>query len=288
MKKILFILSTLGILFISCNKDGYNQSKSGLKYKFFTENKDSALAKVNDVVTLKMKYYKVSNDSLLFNTDEVPNEFKMQVRENTYDGGSFEDGIQLMHLGDSIEFFVDAESLYAKTIRRPLPKFLDKGEKIRFVVKLVKIQSMEEIKEEQKVLTEKMKNEEDQLLADYIKENNIKETPSQSGLYIIYQKHGNGAKTIPQKEVTVHYTGYLLNGKKFDSSVDRNQPFKFILGAGRVIPAWDEAVSQLKIGDKVRIIAPSAIAYGARGAGGGVIPPYSTLIFDIEVLDVAK
>jgi len=287
MRKILFILSIVGILFMSCNKDGYNQAKSGLKYKFFTENKDSAKVKVEDVVTLKMKYYKTSNDSLLFNTDEIPKEFKMQVKENTYEGGSFEDGIQLMHLGDSIEFFVDAENLYAKTIRQALPKYINKGEKIRFVVKVVKIQSMEEIKEERKVLIEKMKNEEDQLLADYIKNNNIKEQPTQSGLYIIYQKHGNGAKTVPQKEVTVHYTGYLLNGKKFDSSLDRKQPFKFILGAGRVIPAWDEAVSQLKIGDKVRIIAPSAIAYGARGAGG-VIPPYSTLIFDIEVLGVAK
>ena len=115
MKKILFILSTVGILFVSCNKDGYNQSKSGLKYKFFTENKDAAKVNVEDVVTLKMKYYISSNDSLLFNTDEVPNEFKMQVKENTYEGGSFEDGLQLMHLGDSIEFFVDAENLYTKT-----------------------------------------------------------------------------------------------------------------------------------------------------------------------------
>jgi len=287
MKKILFILSTVGILFMSCNKDGYNQSKSGLKYKFFTENKDSAKVKVNDVVTLKMKYYKTSNDSLLFSTDEIPKKFKMKVQENTYKDGSFEDGIQLMHLGDSIEFFVDAESLYAKTIHSSLPKYINKDEKIHFFIKLINIQSMEQIKAEQKVLTEKMKNEEDQLLADYIKNNNIKAQATQSGLYIIYKKHGNGAKTVPQKEVTVDYTGYLLNGKKFDSSVDRKQPFKFPLGAGRVIPAWDEAVSKLRIGDKVRIIAPSAIAYGARGAGG-VIPPYSTLIFDIEVLSVAK
>jgi FKBP-type peptidyl-prolyl cis-trans isomerase len=94
---------------------------------------------------------------------------------------------------------------------------------------------------------------------------------------------GNGA--IPQAGQTVvaHYTGYLTNGTKFDSSVDRGRPFEFKLGAGQVIKAWDLAFSRMKIGQKARITCPPELAYGARGAGG-VIPPNATLIFDVELL----
>jgi len=81
----------------------------------------------------------------------------------------------------------------------------------------------------------------------------------------------------------VHYTGWLKNGNKFDSSVDRGQPFSFALGAGRVIKGWDEGVKGMKVGGKRKLIIPSKLGYGAQGAGG-LIPPHATLIFDVELL----
>jgi FKBP-type peptidyl-prolyl cis-trans isomerase len=107
-----------------------------------------------------------------------------------------------------------------------------------------------------------------------------------SGLQYWDLKEGTGATATAGKTVSVHYTGWLAsNGKKFDSSVDRGQPFMFQLGAGQVIKGWDEGVSGMKVGGKRQLRIPPELGYGARGAGG-VIPPNATLIFDVELLAV--
>lgn len=108
-----------------------------------------------------------------------------------------------------------------------------------------------------------------------------------SGLKYVDQVVGKGASPVAGKQVTVHYTGTLENGRKFDSSVDRKEPFKFIIGVGQVIPGWDEGVMTMKVGGKRKLIIPSKLGYGASGAGG-VIPPNATLLFDVELLDVKK
>lgn len=108
-----------------------------------------------------------------------------------------------------------------------------------------------------------------------------------SGLKYVDVKVGKGASPVKGKQVKVHYTGTLENGKKFDSSVDRNEPFTFVIGVGQVIPGWDEGVMSMKVGGKRKLIIPSKLGYGARGAGSD-IPPNATLLFDVELLDVAK
>jgi peptidylprolyl isomerase len=110
-----------------------------------------------------------------------------------------------------------------------------------------------------------------------------------SGLQIIDTKAGTGASPKPGQTCVMHYTGWLYEngqkGKKFDSSVDRNEPFEFPIGQGRVIAGWDEGVATMKVGGKRTLIIPPALGYGARGAGG-VIPPNATLMFDVELLAV--
>ena len=98
-------------------------------------------------------------------------------------------------------------------------------------------------------------------------------------------KVGTGATANASQTVTVHYTGWLANGKKFDSSVDRGDPFKFALGRGQVIKGWDEGIAGMKTGGKRQLRIPPALGYGARGAGD-LIPPNATLIFDVELLRV--
>ncbi|ABB32587.1 Peptidylprolyl isomerase [Geobacter metallireducens RCH3] len=108
-----------------------------------------------------------------------------------------------------------------------------------------------------------------------------------SGLSYVDLVVGNGPQPTSGKPVKVHYTGWLENGTKFDSSVDRGEPFVFTIGAGEVIPGWDEGVMTMKVGGKRRLIVPAQLGYGAAGAGG-VIPPNATLIFEVELLEAAK
>jgi FKBP-type peptidyl-prolyl cis-trans isomerase len=108
-----------------------------------------------------------------------------------------------------------------------------------------------------------------------------------SGLTYMVTRHGTGQQLKAGDTVIVQYTGLLTNGTKFDSSLDRNQPFEFPLGAGRVIKGWDEGVVQLRVGDQATLIIPPQLGYGARGAGG-VIPPDATLIFIVEVVGIKE
>ncbi len=123
------------------------------------------------------------------------------------------------------------------------------------------------------------------IMAASEKDPNAQEVTTSSGLKYMDQVVGTGEVAVAGKTTSVHYTGWLENGKKFDSSVDRGQPFSFPLGAGRVIKGWDEGVQGMKVGGKRKLTVPSDLGYGSRGAGG-VIPPNATLIFDVELLGV--
>jgi len=111
------------------------------------------------------------------------------------------------------------------------------------------------------------------------------EVTTPSGLKYTDTKVGTGAEAKASQMATVHYTGWLTDGTKFDSSKDRGQPFSFGLGRGQVIKGWDEGVQGMKVGGVRRLTIPPDLGYGARGAGG-VIPPNATLVFDVELLDV--
>jgi FKBP-type peptidyl-prolyl cis-trans isomerase len=126
------------------------------------------------------------------------------------------------------------------------------------------------------------KNSGDKLLMAQAPTGTIK-TPS--GLQYTDEKVGSGASPRQGQTVSVHYTGWLTDGKKFDSSLDRGQPFEFVLGQGQVIKGWDEGVASMKIGGKRKLIIPPDLGYGAKGAAGA-IPPNATLVFEVQLLGV--
>jgi FKBP-type peptidyl-prolyl cis-trans isomerase FkpA len=111
---------------------------------------------------------------------------------------------------------------------------------------------------------------------------------TKSGLQYVDQKVGNGGTAKKGDTVVVHYTGWLKDGKKFDSSKDREKPFTFELGAGKVIKGWDEGVAGMKVGGKRKLIIPPELGYGDREVGDGLIPANSTLIFEVELLKIEK
>ncbi|NPA45155.1 MAG: FKBP-type peptidyl-prolyl cis-trans isomerase [Chlorobi bacterium] len=123
-------------------------------------------------------------------------------------------------------------------------------------------------------------------IEDYIEEHNITVEPTESGLYYIETLEGTGLQASAGDSVTVHYRGTFIDGELFDSSYDRGEPYSFILGVGEVIQGWDEGISYMKEGGKAQLIIPSNLAYGPYGYWS--IPGYTTLIFDVELIDVKQ
>jgi len=196
--------------------------------------------------------------------------------------------MEMMHLGDSVVFYLDAASFFTKTAEYPqVPAFAADVNELLFHVKIMKIQTEEEIEKEKEAKIMELKEGEAAIITNYLTENNISSKPTESGLYVIIEEEGQGPKPQKGNIVKVHYTGLLLDGTKFDSSVDRDQPFEFPIGQGRVIKGWDEGIAMLNVGSKAKLIIPSDLAYGDRGAGN-VIGPYETLIFEVELLDILK
>ncbi len=271
--------------FYACNSsNGYKKAENGLEYKFITEAKGDVKVKEGEVVELVLKYFG-PNDSILFDSKEIPQKFRIKIEgKSSHKGGSFEDAIQMMKVGDSAQFLINADSFFIKTRRMEVPKDIKPGDKLRFDIKIIGTQTEEEVTAERMKLMQEQEAEEVKLFAEYLKTNNITQTPTASGLYIIQLEKGNGKKIEAGQTAVVHYSGTLLNGFEFDTSIGK-EPFTFPLGQQRVIPAWDEAVATMKIGDKIKIIAPSKLAYGPRGAGG-VIPPFAPLVFEIKLMEI--
>lgn len=283
----LMVLLVFAVVISSCESGNseYQTTENGLKYKFYEKNTDGRVPKKGDIIEVKMSYQ--TPDTVLFNSANMPNPLKMRLDEPVFKGDLYE-GIYLMHEGDSATFVCNTDSVFIKLFRqKATPEKFDSVENILFNIKLISVKTQEEDKAEMEAAAEKAKDEEQVILDKYLEDNNITTKPTESGLIFISTKKGNGKKPQKGDAVKVHYTGYLLDGTKFDSSVDRGKPFEFPLGEGRVIPGWDEGIAMLNVGGKATLIIPSTIAYGARGAGG-MIPAYATLKFDVELLGIEK
>jgi FKBP-type peptidyl-prolyl cis-trans isomerase len=286
----LLMAVTLSVLFISsCNSGGgteFKTTESGLKYKFFVLDDAKAAPEMGQIMSLKMTYG--SEDSVFFNTDMSPDKtMKLPMQESAFPGDFYE-MMSLMHMGDSAVFYLNADSFFTTTAGYPqAPEFAAGLEQLKFNVMLVKAQTEEELRLEMEAEALKMQEGEADIILDYITENNYDVEPTESGLYVVVTEKGNGAKPKTGDKVKVHYTGKLLDGTVFDSSVERGQPFEFPIGQGRVIKGWDEGIAMLNVGSKATLVIPSSIGYGERGAGRD-IPPFATLVFDVELIDIVK
>ncbi len=292
--RVLFLLVALmisGTTFTSCQtgKTGevkFKYTESGVGYFFHTQNKDAKVPVEGDILTMQLTYG--SPDSVYFSSDMNPGgNMMLPMSTKQFDGDLFE-ALAMMHLGDSASFMINAETFFLKTAGFPeVPPFAIGVEKLLFNVKLDKIQTEAEIQADFEAEMLEAQSEEDVKIQEYLTANNITAQPTESGMYYIEEVKGTGAKPIAGDKVKVHYTGMLLNGQKFDSSVDRGQPFEFTLGVGQVIRGWDEGIALMNIGSKGKLVIPSRMGYGERGAGRD-IPPYAPLVFEVELLDIVK
>ncbi|MDX2195996.1 MAG: FKBP-type peptidyl-prolyl cis-trans isomerase [Cytophagales bacterium] len=297
---LIFIISAL-LLYTACNKSGeadYKKSDTGLMYYFYKDTAGTN-AKVGDFVTLHFSY-KTNNtsqpDSMLRNTWKDGMPISVMVQEPSFKGG-LEEGLAMLSVGDSAVFKMSADSLFRKTFMAPMPAFIDTGSMITFTMKILKIQDRTTFEEEQrKAMEERRKMMEaqaeaqkvvdDKLITDYLQQNGIKATKTNSGLYYIITKPGKGKNATSGDNIFVNYKGSLLNGSVFDSSEGKD-PLNFKLGTGMVIPGWDEGLSYFNQGSKGKLYIPSPIGYGPMPMGEK-IPANSVLVFDVEMVKIAK
>jgi len=279
MKKVLLnlviLVSAIGmIFFFGCSKySGFKKTESGLYYKLFNVSKDTVKPKLNDWVSLQMRYsYK---DSMLFDSKKaMGSPVRFQLPQSDFKGDVYE-GIKLLSPGDSAEFIINADSLFQKTFRqRVRPPFIDSNSIIHFYITLLSVDS-----------PQGMMKKEDDALKKYIDEKKIIVTPTSSGLYFIETVAGKGPKIDTGIWVKAHFKVSLLDGKQIFSSYDRGEPLRFEYGKRFDTPGFEEGISKMTKGGKATLIVPSAIAFGQNGSGA-VVPPYSTLIYEVEVLDL--
>ncbi len=256
-------------LLLSCSSTDDKRlfTATGLAYVIH-ENIAPVKAEIGDILVINLSYG--TEDTLIFDSKQYQKPVYIQLTNPAYKG-SLEEGLAMLGSGDSATFYLPADSVYQRIFNQPAPSFIKKGDELTFQVGVIAVKN------------------EDRELADWFARENIIPKARPSGLYILPVNSGKENAKIagPGKKAKVHYTGYLLDGTKFDSSVDRGEPFQFQVGKGQVIPGWDEGVSTMKVGDKVKLIIPSYLAYGPRGASN-VIPPYAPLLFEVELLDVIE
>ena len=198
--------------------------------------------------------------------------------------GCIEEGLTKIHKGDSMIIKVDAEKFYNISCATTPPDFIKKGEQLTFYVKCENIITKEDFENQLLELENRMVAQEKMLIRSYLEREGIQAKHFDNGIYKIILKEGQGKETAANKFVNVNYIGTFLDGLEFDNSYKRGTPLKFQLGQNLVIQGWEFAIATMKKGEKSQFIIPFRLAYGAKGQKG-IIPPYCTLLFEIELLD---
>ncbi|MEI7596851.1 MAG: FKBP-type peptidyl-prolyl cis-trans isomerase [Bacteroidota bacterium] len=303
MKKIILgfvALAMFGI--VGCSKyPGYKKTDNGLYYKVDKKGASDVMPKEGDVVLVEI-LCKTEKGSIFFDTRKEPVPSYVPVSAFKYKGDMAE-AFWLFAAGDSGSFIVPVDTL-TKHGQFQLPDSL-KGQLFYFSIRVDSLipkaeweKRISQFQKQQAEASQNMAKTENDNLQLYLTENKITATPTASGLYIITTKKGTGKKASSNSTVVVNYTGSLLDGKVFDTSVKsvaekfnilnpnrKYEPFPVNLGKGEVIPGWDEALATMSVGQKAKLIIPSKLGYGER-AMGEMIPAFSTLVFEVEVLDV--
>jgi FKBP-type peptidyl-prolyl cis-trans isomerase FkpA len=314
LKTIINTSISLSILFAaislitSCKSgsgSGYQKFKPGIEYNLFAKGKGDL---IQDSSFVKMHIIQKAGDSTFVSTFKQPGEPVLQFLTKSAgkqnQGVDYSDIFFKMRAGDSVVIRLNQDTVF----KGNKPPFLKKTDEVLVIVKFTEIlgkqqkdsllaeqtkgAAMQQEQQEQQQKAEmeaatKLMPAEDKKLQTYAAANNITATKTNSGLYYAITTMGTGAKPSAGQNVTMNYTGMLLDGTKFDSNTDpafgHVSPFEFPLGQGRVIAGWDEGIANFPVGSKGVLLIPSYLAYGSRGSGEK-IKPNTILRFDVEVV----
>ncbi len=311
MKRLIPVLSAvILVLIVSSCGGGEETASNGLKYSLISSGGGPS-AENGEFMIINMRY-RDQNDSIWMNSAETGFPVVLQKDSTWTDAeGSIYSIFADLKKGDSASFSVSCEQLFSKTFKAPMPPDVDPNGTMTFEVGISDVydragyqawqQEMQEqmrIKEEAKAAEQL---EEDVAIIDqYLEENGIDAQKTETGMSYVITEEGTGDNAVSGSTVKVNYTGYVLNGEYFDSSVEEIAkekglysagrtygPYEFKLGTGSVIRGWDEGITLLNKGAKATLYIPSPMAYGARQRSQQ-IGPNSILVFDVELVDIVN
>ncbi len=286
MQKIIYLIILL-ILFVSCKKryKNYEYSDNGFYYQYLQIGEDDITPKYDDYVIVDLAY-KTINDSVFFRGRR-----KFQLTPPPFPG-DVDACFAMLAVGDSVNFIIDANNFFTKTIPSKLPSFIKKGEDMVVSAKLLEIidkKTYEKQKREFLSWVEDFGEYEKVLLNHYLQGQARSFAPENNGIYKQLIRKGNGIQVENGDTVVVHYEGMFLNGKYFDSTRKRNAPFEFVYGTEwQVVEGLNIAIGEMTEGEKSMFILPSQLAFGQQGSSTGIIPPFTPVIFKVELVQVRK
>jgi FKBP-type peptidyl-prolyl cis-trans isomerase len=274
------------IVLVGCSgKDeypGFSLSEEGIYYKLKRIGEQTKKAGPGDFITLDI-LYKTTEDSVFFEGRR-----KIQVSSDSLQ--DIDKCFMMLSEGDQAEFILNARDFFHNTLNASLPSFLDTNDVMVVDLNMIEIQSQEEYQKEKTAFlkwVEDFGEYESVILKQYLEENKINSEPTSSGLYKFVIEEGNERQVSEGDTVIVHYEGKFLNGKYFDSTVKRKEPFGFVYGTEwQVIDGLEEAIGMMKEGERSLFIIPSELAFGKKGSSTGIIPPYTSVIFEVHLLEI--
>tara|TARA_A100000164_G_C21944543_1_gene792860 strand:+ start:11687 stop:12505 length:819 start_codon:yes stop_codon:yes gene_type:complete len=270
-------------MLVSCtNKETLLDNGVSIKY---LKNGNGEVVENDEFIMLNIQYFDYEGNEAFSSEEPI-----VQLKDSLWENIPFLNVISNLKEGDSVFFQLSLDQFFGYIPGANYPDSLG-SELMSFYTGVQDIMTKEEFENYQREQFEKMKMNDDQQLSidlesidNYLKENNINAAKTESGLRYVVEKKGEGRLAAPGDNVSVHYTGMLLNGEVFDSSINRGEPLSFTLGQGMVIKGWDEGITYFNKGAKGTIYIPSGLGYGSRGAGG-TIPPNAILVFEVELVD---
>ncbi|OFY87603.1 MAG: hypothetical protein A3F72_13485 [Bacteroidetes bacterium RIFCSPLOWO2_12_FULL_35_15] len=289
---ILIIAIVLSSCLNNSTYKGYTETNSGLFYKLQFIGDGKTKPSLGDYLQLIITY-KTEKDSIFFDTYSTNETGKviLPFKHSSFIG-SFEEGLTNMNSGDSVSFIVNADSLFEKFFKTNLPLFLKPGSMVKMDVKLHSILTEKtyesELRKYQQLVADR-DIEEQRKLQLFLDTSRTSFFPIENGMFYLPIKQGTGAFPEAGNLVKIQYKGFFLNGKQFESTYDRAQPLEYIIGEQeQVIKGIETAISLMNEGSKTKFIIPSQLAFGESGSSTNIVPPYSTVIYEIELLNLTK
>lgn len=272
----MFLAVAMAVVATSCSQFKVTETEEGDRIQYLAKGEGDKTPEVGDMLKFNLRISS-EQDSVFTDTWEAGRPIEIPMQPPTFTP-SFESALMHLHEGDSAVVFVSADTLFTR-IHQPLPPGVSVGSDLKFLVSLLSI----ETKEEHAAALEEKSKGEDKVIADFVGESLKGAEKFESGIYVLKEKSGSGATVAKGDTVTVNYVGKFFDGNIFD----QNEGASFPVGLGYVIPGWEEALMSMKKGEKSTFVIPSKLAYGERGAGNA-IPPFTPLVFEIELLKINK